>query len=58
MAQLPPASFSHHCARLTAPRCPYAPHSRHLLMDIVYTHRLTPQGVFYSITAPERVDVL
>lgn len=30
-----PASFHDHCAALTDPRCPFAPHSRHLLMDIL-----------------------
>jgi predicted transposase YbfD/YdcC len=30
-----PSSFQEHCAVLTAPRCPYAPKSRHLLMDLL-----------------------
>lgn len=30
-----PSSFHEHCAVLTDPRCPYAPNSRHLLMDIL-----------------------
>ena len=30
-----PASFHDHFAALTDPRCPFAPNSRHLLMDIL-----------------------
>jgi hypothetical protein len=30
-----PSSLHEHCATLTDPRCPLAPHSRHLLMDIL-----------------------
>ena len=30
-----PSSFHEHFAVLTDPRCPYAPNSRHLLMDIL-----------------------
>jgi hypothetical protein len=30
-----PSSFQDHFAPLTAPRCPHAPNSRHLLMDIL-----------------------
>jgi hypothetical protein len=30
-----PPSFHEHFAALTDPRCPFAPNSRHLLMDIL-----------------------
>ena len=30
-----PSSFHEHFAALTDPRCPFAPNSRHLLMDIL-----------------------
>jgi len=30
-----PSSFQDHCVTLTDPRCPYAPHSHHLLMDML-----------------------
>src|SRR2546428_12281258 len=30
-----PSSFHEHFATLTDPRCPFAPNSRHLLMDIL-----------------------
>jgi len=30
-----PSSFHDHFAALTDPRCPHAPNSRHLLMDIL-----------------------
>lgn len=35
MDMLAPSSFYEHFATLTDPRCPYAPNSRHLLMDIL-----------------------
>jgi len=35
MGMLGPSSFQDHFATLTDPRCPYAPNSRHLLMDIL-----------------------
>jgi predicted transposase YbfD/YdcC len=35
MSRLAPSSFYEHFATLTDPRCPYAPNSRHLLMDIL-----------------------
>ena len=35
MGMLSSSSFSNHCATLTDPRCPHAPNSRHLLMDIL-----------------------
>jgi DDE family transposase len=35
MGMLVSSSFQEHFATLTDPRCPYAPHSRHLLMDIL-----------------------
>jgi predicted transposase YbfD/YdcC len=35
MGMLAPSSFQDHFATLTDPRCPYAPNSRHLLMDIL-----------------------
>ena len=35
MGRLSPASFQEHCATLTDPRCPHAPNSRPLLMDIL-----------------------
>ena len=35
MGMLSPSSFHDHFATLTDPRCPHAPNSRHLLMDIL-----------------------
>jgi DDE_Tnp_1-associated len=35
MGMLSPSAFQDHFAPLTDPRCPAAPHSRHLLMDIL-----------------------
>src|SRR5262245_51583824 len=35
MSRHAPSSFYEHFATLTDPRCPYAPNSRHLLMDIL-----------------------
>ena len=35
MGMLSPSALQDHFATLTDPRCPYAPHSRHLLMDIL-----------------------
>ena len=35
MGMLAPSSLQEHCATLTDPRCPHAPNSRHLLMDIL-----------------------
>ena len=35
MDMLSPTAFQHHFAALTDPRCPHAPNSRHLLMDIL-----------------------
>jgi predicted transposase YbfD/YdcC len=35
MGRLSPSSFQEHFATLTDPRCPHAPNSRHLLMDIL-----------------------
>jgi predicted transposase YbfD/YdcC len=35
MRKLPPSSFQDYFATLTDPRCPHAPNSRHLLMDIL-----------------------
>jgi predicted transposase YbfD/YdcC len=35
MGMLAPSSFYEHFATWTDPRCPYAPNSRHLLMDIL-----------------------
>jgi predicted transposase YbfD/YdcC len=35
MGRLAPSAFQAHFATLTAPRCPAAPNSRHLLMDIL-----------------------
>jgi predicted transposase YbfD/YdcC len=35
MGMLVPSSFHDHFATLTDPRCPHAPNSRHLLMDIL-----------------------
>src|SRR3989442_15267705 len=35
MGKLSPSSFQEHFATLTDPRCPHAPNSRHLLMDIL-----------------------
>ena len=35
MGLLVSSSFQEHFATLTDPRCPYAPNSRHLLMDIL-----------------------
>ena len=35
MGMLAPSSFQEHFATLTDPRCPQAPNSRHLLMDIL-----------------------
>jgi DDE family transposase len=35
MGMLAPSSLQEHFATLTDPRCPHAPNSRHLLMDIL-----------------------
>ena len=35
MGMRAPVSFQQYFATLTDPRCPQAPHSRHLLMDIL-----------------------
>jgi hypothetical protein len=35
MGMLSPSAFQDHFATLTDPRCPAAPNSRHLLMDIL-----------------------
>ena len=35
MGILPASSFQDYFATLTDPRCPYAPNSRHLLMDML-----------------------
>lgn len=36
MSTLSSASFQDYFATLTDPRCPYAPNSRHLLMDMLF----------------------